>query len=93
MFPQMHGESVHAKLHLAEVICLEDGDGKGISNDAPMGSKTAFGVQCERVNKLDADQSLQMSHQNFVKESNSMMENPSIEQQTATTSDESSKLS
>lgn len=78
MFPQTHGESVPAKLDLAEVV----------SSEAPVGTETAFGVRCERVNELDADQSLQISHQNLVKESNSLMVNSSIGDQTGTSSGE-----
>ena len=89
----MHDESVLAKLHLANVICLDDGAGKGVSNEAPLGTKPAFGVQCEIVKEPDEDQSFQMSHQNFVKESYSMMENSAIGDQTATSRGESSKLS
>ena len=84
----MHDESVLANFHPADVTCLEDSVGKGISNEAPMGTKSAFGVQSERVNELDKEQSIHMSHQNVVKESNSVMENSSIGDQTAARSGE-----
>lgn len=93
MFPQMHEKSVLAKLHQAEVVYLEeDGVGEGISNEPPMVTKNAFGVHCERVNELDAAESLQTSHQNLVKEGNSLMENSSTVDQTAISSGQSSKL-
>ena len=85
----MEDESGPAKLPLAEVICQEDGVDKGISNEALAGTNPAVGVQCERVTEPDADQSLQMSHQNFVTESYSMME--SVDQSKKTTDIEKPK--
>ena len=93
MFPQINDETVLVKLHQADVIYPEDGVGKGVSNEAPMGTKPAFGVQCERVKEPDEEKSFQMNHQNFVKESYSMMKNSAIGDQTAISRDESSKLS
>lgn len=81
MFPQTHGECVPAKLHLAE----------DVSRKAPVGTETKFGIRCERVNELDAG--LQISHQSLVKESDSLMVNSSIGDQTGTSSGESNKLS
>lgn len=94
MLSPMHDQSVLVNLHQAEVARLEeDGVGGGKARVPTVTRKNGYDVQCERTNDLpDAAGDLQMSHQDQIKKSNSIMEAPSTEDQAASSIVESSKF-
>ena len=81
------------QLHQAEVVCLEqDGVGKGKAIEPPMATTIGHDEQYEEANESHAAGSLHMDHQNHVKEVNTLEENSSTGDQTATISGESNKF-
>ena len=89
---KMCEQSVH-QLHQAEVVCLEqDGAGEGKANEPPMATKIRYDVHCDIAKESDSAGGLLMYHQNHVKEVNTLEENSSTGDQTATSSGESNKF-